>query len=293
MLSSINTNKFRDKLIADQEKKANKSKGGKKDSRILNYFDLDFGQEMTIRFLPATDDGDPYLDYTIHSPGAKEAGRIACSYVSSGEKCPACKRSWEAHESGDKETNNTWIKQNRTLAQCIVIDTPEGFELTLPEEGEVENLVKLVYLPFGIKEAIDESIMNGTVTDIAGTNFVIKKTKNQGGRAAYGKSYFKINDDAEIPSKVMESLQNGDSSMYNIREEIPVPSTAVEVAEWMEKVDEELAAVATTPTTNDGGSAKAAIEAMSKTPETTPESTNDGGTSSSDLLNLLNKRNNG
>lgn len=231
---NIDTDKLRKKL----EKNREKGSGGKADPRFLNYYDLDFGQEIVVRLLPDGDDsGDLFKEYAVHGPNLRNPNveRISCAYSSNGEKCPACGYSYGFHQNGDKEAAKQWRTKENTIAQCVVINSP--IELNEAEDG---NPVKLMYLPWGMKESIVDAILNGTIDDPTAVNFVIKKTKNQGGRASYDKSFFKINDTTDIPEDFFTLLEEGTAYLYNLGEEIPAPATADEVQEWLDDAIEKV-----------------------------------------------------
>jgi Zn ribbon nucleic-acid-binding protein len=280
---NMNTEALIAKLQKERDQKEKGGKGGK-DLRFLNYFDLEFGQEIVIRLLPDGDDsGDLYKDYSTHGPNLKNPAieRISCAYKTSNEKCPACGHSYMFHQDGDKENAKKWRTKDTTIAQCIVIDSP--IEISEAADG---NPIKLMYLPWGMKEVIVDSILNGTVSDPTEINFVIKKSKNPGGCASYDPSYFKLNDTRDIPDDVIEALNEGIAHLYVLGEETPAAATAEEVQVWLDNAIDVMANKTTntkpSSPTNDSGAEKAAT-------------TVDGGqpkerTSSTSLLEKLQQR---
>jgi len=224
---------LREKFVKkDQEQKAKKNSG---DKRFLNYFDLEFGEKMTIRLLPdGGDSGEYYLEYSTHGPNLKTRGvkSIACSYMSSGEDCPACGKSFDFYNDGDKTEAQKWRRKETHIGQCLVIDSPIEID-----ECEDSNPVKLMYLPWGMLEQIKEAIMEGQVDDPMDVDFVIKKTKNQGGYADYSKSYF-VKTVEPLDDEILDAFDNGEMSLYDLSEELPAPTTTEEVAAWLEKTEE-------------------------------------------------------
>jgi len=264
-------NKIREKLI-----KKEKEGGKKKDPRFLNYFDLEFGKTMTIRLLPdGGDTGELWLDYATHGKALRnsEVGSMSCVYVSDGEKCSACAHSYALLQDGDKEGAKKWRRKDVSIGQCVVIDS--SIEINQSEDN---NLVKLVYLPYGMRDVITESIMNGTVEDATACDLVIKKTKNAGGYADYGKSYFKVKT-TNVPDAVLKSLDDGSSYLYDLSKELPEVSTAPQVDEWLKT------AIKIIDGKVDGEMTEGVVGVPSEVAETQPESG-----SASDLLSRLNNR---
>lgn len=214
----------------DEEEKSKKS--GKGDKRFLNYYDLDFGEKMTIRLLPdGGDSGEYYLEYATHGPNLKTRGvtGIACSYTSSGEDCSVCAKSFDHHSDGDKDEAFKWRRKETFIGQCLVIDSP--IEIN---ETEDVNPVKLVYLPWGMVDVIKEAITEGQVENPMDVDFIIKKTKNKGNRAEYGKSYF-ANSVEPLDDDILDAFDNGEMNLYDLSEELPAATTSEEMEEWLEK----------------------------------------------------------
>jgi len=232
-MKQVNVKKLREKLIKDEE---NKGKN-KTDPRFLNYFDLDFNEKMTIRFLPdGGSSGEYWLEYATHGPNLHNPSieAISCASTSSGERCPACTYSYEFHNDGDRDEAQKWRRKDTSVAQCIVIKS--DIEINESEDG---NPVKLMYLPYSIKEEIKDSIINGTIDDPINHDFVIKKTKNQGGRASYEKSFFKPNSE-DLPDVIVEALEEGVAVLYDLSEELPKAADADEVDAWLEDAIEKM-----------------------------------------------------
>jgi hypothetical protein len=237
---SITNNKLksnlRERLLAEQEK-AKQKKTSKSDPRYLNYYDMEEGQTMEVLLVPdGADSGELFMSYTNHKPGKRAGiGTMVCSYVSSGESCPACLRGWEAKQAGDEEENKKWGKSNHFVGQVIPLKLPDGFVLNESPDG---NIVKLFNIPFKVKELIEESIINETISDPTEHVLVIKKTLNQGKRPAYDKSYFKTKtySESDIPDNVLEAIEEGRMVPYSLADEIPAPTTTAQVQEWFDKV---------------------------------------------------------
>lgn len=294
---SMNTEALRNKLQKEREDKENGNKKKKSDTRFLNYYDLEFGQEMVVRLLPdGSGSGDLYKEYETHGPNLKNPSieRISCVYKSSGERCPICYHSYQLNQSGDKEEAKRWRGKQTFISQCLVIDSP--IEIN---ESDDQNPVKLMYLPWGMKESIVDAILNGTISDPTEVNFVIKKTKNQGGFASYDKSYFKINDDRDIPDAFAEALEAGVAYLYDLNEEVPPVATVEESQEWLNNaIAVESGNTKTNNSGNDAGNdtdndAGASTDSVKEASTDAASSGSGGKSSSQDLLAKLKNRNRG
>lgn len=279
-MKSFDRNKLLEKWKKEEEQKGS----GKGDSRYLNYYSLGFDQQMTIRFLP--DDNDEgielWQEYGLHGPNLKNKAikAINCCYMSSGETCPVCSHSYDSNQEGNKTEGQRWRRKEYYVAQCVVIESP--VEINASDDG---NLVKLISLPFNVKDMLKEGINNGTIPDPTAHNFVIKKTKNAGGQAEYKKSFYNFNDDS-FPEEIIEHIESGKSYLYDLSTVTPDPTTTVEVTEWFEKA---MAMDNTTAhTTDSGATPDTAATPDNSSAATTP--TSSAKTGSSDLASRLKNR---
>ena len=229
-MKAIDSNVLREKFLKQADDKANKGKGAKKDLRFLNYYDLKYGETITIRLLPDAESEELWLDYSTHGSNLKNRAikPISCVWDMQGESCPACGHSYSFHEQGDKKEAARWRSKESSVGQCVVVDSP--IEIAQAEDG---NLVKLIHIPYGIREYIKECVINQTVPDPTAVNLVIKKTENAGKQATYNKTYFNINDDA-FPEEVLSSFEVDESYLYDLSKELPPSSTAAEVQTWLD-----------------------------------------------------------
>lgn len=220
-------NKLRKKMEEQAEKKSGSKK---KDPRFLNYYDLPENGTMEVRFLPANDDGELYVNWKQHGGNIRGVKNIRCSYESNGESCPVCQHSWELYEAGDKENNKKWIADEKFLAQVLV--ERSDIEIPVAEDG---NPIKIMYLPVKIKDKLYDDITNGIVDDPSERTFVIKKTKNAGGFPAYEKSFFK-GKDTPLSDEILDSLEG--HTLYDLTEEVPAATTSAEMEEWFAEAQE-------------------------------------------------------
>lgn len=267
---------LREKLIKRNDEKSRKGN----DPRFLNYFDMNEGQEMHVLLLPdGGDSGELFMEYENHGGGIRGVRTINCSYVSNGEDCVVCDRSWNLHSSGDKEGANQFRRREHAIAQCVVLKSP--VEVPMAEDG---NIVKLINLPFKVKETIVNSVVDEIIEDPTAHVLVIKKTKNAGGRASYDRSHFKpqpVGED-DIPTEVVTAIENGNLNPFNLADEIPDATTSADMVEWLNDTDEKLAAreagSGTTRTRTSGGTPKGGSEGSSEDAgDATETEANDGG----------------
>lgn len=227
-----------DKLKANvervKEQELENKKGSKTDLRFLNYYDLDTNkdQSIVVRFLPINEFGDVFETYTVHTSNIRGANTIRCCYESSGESCPVCTKSYEAYQNGDKEVHSRYNKSSKIVAQVVVVDS--DIPVNQAEDG---NMVKLMYVPHGIAKEVKKAVNNGLVTDITGTNFVIKRSMGSNKRANYDDSFFNPGLQLQVPEEFEKSFIDGISYIYDMSEIVPKPSTTEECQEWLDKVD--------------------------------------------------------
>ncbi len=228
---ALTKNKLKSNIKQEMEEG---EKGGNKkpdDSRLLPYFDLGERETMKILFLPDPN-GELYVSYRKHGanighPGVKP---INCCWTSSGQSCPICALSYENYKEGNEEEAKFWRSKETFLAQCVVIES----DIEIPD-NEDGNLVKLMYLPYKIKEKISEAMLGGEIEDPTETVFVLKKNKNSGGWNTYENSYW-LHKDLEdiVPAEFFEAADEGMIEPYDLTKELPEPTTTEQVQEWLE-----------------------------------------------------------
>ena len=218
----FNIDKFREKLQNQEQNRGKK----KADKRVLNYFNMDFGQSMRVRLLPDGDNsGDLFKEYATHGNSLKGVKSINCCYSSSGESCPVCLHSFE-HKDTDDEERKRWATKRYTIGQVLVIDSPVEIQ-----ESDDSNPIKLFHIPYGIKETIMEAIMNGE--NPFEMDLIIKKSK-KGTNANYDKSHFDSNT-SDLPEEFFQLLENGVAYLYDVSKEIPDPTNSDQLQEWFDK----------------------------------------------------------
>lgn len=191
------------KIKGDLAKKLETDSGNRdNDNRILNYFDLEFGEKIKLMILPDPN-GEVWVKFHHHGGRVKGAGRIGCSHKNNGVECAVCQeghRLWGIHtETGLEADKNIAVKffsDDSTIMNVIVLES--DIDIRESEDG---NEAKIMYVPRAIETMIREAIKEGQITqdELPFIPLVLKKTKNAGGRPAYDNSYFDfrnpVNDD--------------------------------------------------------------------------------------------------
>lgn len=212
------------------------SKSRANDPRFLPYFNLKEGEQIEILLLPDGDgSGEFFRGYKNHSaPGVFGLGTINCSYSSSGEPCAVCAHGYELYKAGQLESRE-WMASQHYVAQCLVISAPAGFEIPESPDG---NLVKLLHLPIAVKEMAKDAIINETLDDPTAHILVLKRTKkNKGNFMTYEKSFFKnstVSED-DLPNAILKGIDDGHVVPYKLSDELPAPTTSVEMEAWLVK----------------------------------------------------------
>lgn len=211
-----------------QQQQESKSKNG--DKRYLNYFDLKAGEKLTVRFLPDQETGEYWASSNSHGGNLNIRGlrKIACRR-DHNEDCPVCDYSYGLYENGDDESKR-WMRSEKFIAQCIVVDQPKGFEIVESEDG---NNIKLVSLPWAVLLELRKNITEGLVEDPMDYDFVIKK-EEKSGRANYKSSYFG-RDEEPFTDEMLEEFGKEGMMLYDLMAELPETPSLQDVNEWLEK----------------------------------------------------------
>ncbi len=214
----------------------------KKDTRILNYYDLKFDEKMRVLFVPDVN-GELWLKFRKHGPNLdlRGAGSIRCLHEATGEPCEVCQRGFEylnlEKETGDKSYKDEakrWFAKDYTHMSAIVLESPMEIQ-----ESPDKNEVKIFLVPFSIEKKIKEAINEGQLSEdeLCQTPFVIKKTKNNGGFAEYSSSYFERRGLEDGDLDFLDDLVVEQFDYTEIDLLPPVP-TEEEIDAWLEKAVE-------------------------------------------------------
>lgn len=252
--------KLKQNLKNDIEKE--ETAGGRKvDKRFVNYFDLKFEERMTVLFVP-DENGAFWAKYSTHGPNLKykaEDGKdravrgvehINCIRTATGQECPICQKGFDLYAQAKETTDagkkqalrneaRKWMPRDYTLMSLVVIEAP--MEITASDD---DNQVKLFSLPFAVEKIIREAIKEEQIAEdeLCSTPFIIKKTKNQGGKAAYDASYFrrKMVEDDEVAYLEDLKVEQFD---YLTLDVIPEQGTEEDMVNWLDKATTEYAKV--------------------------------------------------
>lgn len=225
--------------------------GGNRDLRFVNYYDLKFEERMTVLFVPDVN-GEFWSKFSKHGPNLRyksadgkdrnvRIDHTNCARVSSGDDCSICQKGFDlfakSKDTGDKyyhAEGKKWMPRDYTLVSLVVIESP--MEIV---SDETDNQVKLMYLPYGIEKVIRENISEELISEdeLCTTPFVIKKTKNHGGKADYSSSYFLRNQVTDDDISFLEDL-NVDQYDYLTLDVIPKNTTSDEMDDWLGKAEE-------------------------------------------------------
>lgn len=237
------------------------SSGGKRedDPKILPYYKMKAGEKMQIILVPDAE-GNLVTSFSMHGPNMKNAsaGKVECVYRRDKTSCPACAHGYQMYQDGNEESKK-WLSKDYYIAQCVVVEAP----MELPELSD-GNQVRIVYLPKGVFEKIEESYKDGIIEDPTEHILVIKKTENANGRASYDNSYF---NQLPIDEEILEAFEGETIEPFDLVAENIAPdgtTTADEVRDWTEKAREVLES-ASTSATPASGSGDSANEAPRKT----------------------------
>lgn len=219
------------KAIEDEEKGNSKD-----DKRTLNYWDLKFGEKMSVLFVPDTE-GNIWRKYRRHAApkGIYGLESVGCSGKST---CPICQKGFdlfkvakETELKADKDYAKLFMPNEKTFTSVIVLDSPCDINI-----DEAENDVKIFYLPFAVEKIIRESLVEEQVTtdNITATPFVIKKTKNQGGKPAYDSSYFARDELTDAEFEELDEALNIEQYDFEAMDFLPVAVDDEAAEAWYE-----------------------------------------------------------
>ena len=218
------------------EKSFEKNSGGGKradDPKLLPYYKLNTGEKMQVVLIP-DEEGNLVNTFSMHGPNMKNAsvGKVECVYRRDKTPCPACAHGYQMYQDGNSESKK-WLSKDYYVAQCVVVDSP--LELPELEDG---NQVRIVYLPKGVFEKIEESYKEGIIEDPTEHILVIKKTEGSGGNPSYDNSYF---NPKPLSDEIIEAFDGEVIKPFDLVAEGIAPdgtTTADDVQEWTDKARE-------------------------------------------------------
>lgn len=171
-----------------------KTQGPKGPSNYFPFFQMEEGDQSTVRFLPDLNEDNP-LGFLVpkHTHVLKINGRdrtVPCLKMYHKD-CPICKVAAAYYNAGDRNNGQRYYRKVQHVAQVLVMQTN-----LVPTDGNDNYLgtVRLVQISPQLYKVIQEAIMSGDLDEFPydyqyGTNFIIKKDK-QGDYPTYSFSKF-------------------------------------------------------------------------------------------------------
>lgn len=171
-----------------------KTQGPKGPSNYFPFFQMEEGDQSTVRFLPDLNADNP-LGFLVpkHTHILKINGRdrsVPCLKMY-GHDCPICKVAAAYYNAGDRTNGQRYYRKVQHLAQVLVMQTN-----LVPQDpnDNYNGTVRLAQISPQLYKVIQEAVMSGDLDEPPhdyefGTNFIIKKDK-QGDYPTYSFSKF-------------------------------------------------------------------------------------------------------
>lgn len=169
----------------------NRNNEPREPSNYYNFWNMEFDDSTTVRFLPDKDSENPLrfmLEKHMHEltiNGQKR--RVPCLKMYHDE-CPICKVSAGFYKEGNKEEGLKYYRKKSYVAQALVLKDPLPAD---PATGETnEGKVRFLTITPQIFKVIQEAFESGDLDERpfeykGGYNFIIKRTKQGDGKANY------------------------------------------------------------------------------------------------------------
>jgi len=211
---------YKEKEVAEE-----KRKNGDGNTDWYKFWDMDFDETATIRFLPDSNPDNPHFiqEKWVHKLDVEVDGKTQKRFVAcinhehyGKQKCPICAASQnfynEKSDDYDEKLGSKFWRKISFIANIVVIDSPFEFEGPAQKLINFEGVTK-------IPEAIKKAIMSGDLDDYpteieTGYNFRLNSIKD-GQWAAYTTSNFAPKQTA-IPANLQEGLEE-----VNLSEKLP------------------------------------------------------------------------
>lgn len=209
---------------------------------VNNYYpfwNLDYGQSATIRFLPDKDDNNPLgflVEKHMHNLEINgEIKKVPC-FKMYGDDCPICKVSSDYYKEGDEDNGKKYWKKRTYIAQALIIEDP------IESKGGDDNYegeVRYISMGYQLYNVVKEAFESGDLDEIpfaykGGYNFVIKKTE-QGKWATYAVGSRFVRKSTDLTDEEIEFVEE---EMINLETLLPEKMS-------LEKVEGQLSAALT------------------------------------------------
>lgn len=221
--------------------------GYEKDTRMLNFYDLKFGEQMKVVLVPDVN-GELFCRFSKHGANltytdaegkrknVRGVGTIGT--IKDSSKSPIMQHGYsllhKAEETGNKafkDEAKKFFPTNYAYVSVVVLESP--IEIQQSEDG---NDLKLFSVPYSIEKMILNVITSGEMEedDLWTTPLIIKKTKNDGGWASYEDSMFSRKPMSDDMLDYLEEL-NVVQYDYETIDIIPETPTVEEQQDWLDK----------------------------------------------------------
>ena len=151
--------------------------------KFFNFFNMDFDESCTVRFLPDANEDNPkhfLVEKKMHRleiNGEQETVPCLTMY---GEECPICQTAKAFYDAGDGANGKKFYRSLNHIGQVLVKKDPMTYD---DADDTCEGKVKAISISWQIwsvmKQAIQDNELEEAPSDFdEGTDFVIKKTKN-------------------------------------------------------------------------------------------------------------------
>lgn len=175
--------------------KAQETTGENLPNNYYPFWNMNFGEQATIRLLPDANDNNPMgflVEKRMHNLTVNgERKSVPCLSMYQ-EDCPVCKVSQAYYKAKDENNGKKYWRKRQYIAQALVVEDPLPAD---QESGEThQGKVRFISLGYSLFNIVKEALESGELEEIpfaykGGTDFIIKKTK-KGDYADYTLSKF-------------------------------------------------------------------------------------------------------
>jgi len=172
-------------LEALQSAFSDENKGRKNSSagKFYNFFNMDFDESCTVRFLPDANESNPkgfLVEKKMHRLEINGETETVPCLTMYGEECPICQTAKAFYDEGDEDNGKKFYRSLNHVAQVLVKKDPIEYDDANDTcEGKVKG-ISVSYQIFSVmKQAINDGELEAPPCDYEeGCDFTIKKTKN-------------------------------------------------------------------------------------------------------------------
>lgn len=181
---------------------------------IYPFWNMNFGDEAVIRILRDSNSDNEnvfYVEKCIHTLSISGKDRnITCIEKHFNTKCPICELSRKYYAAKDKDTGIYYYNKKKYLLKAIVIKDPLPVDTETKEnsEGKVRTFQMNKKLIDKILLEMSSDQLEAPPWDFKeGYDFIIKKTKGDGGHAEYMMGSQFARKSTIVPQALVDSLE--------------------------------------------------------------------------------------